>query len=143
MLLNANDLTLELTFKTRLVQLFEERMKVENSQNFWLRAAQDENLKVLATALLIFSDKALKTMDDAYAFIDAYLDAGESTTISGLYFELLSGINAKGFFGRKMSGTELRERLEAPVVEMQGLMDKVADNVAAEMLSRAAAPGRS
>lgn len=76
-------------------------IKVENSQNFWLRSAQDENLKALATALLVFSDKEPKTIEDAYAFIDAYWDAGGEATVSGLYFELLCGINEKGFSGKR------------------------------------------
>lgn len=141
MILKAKDTALELFFKTRLVQQFEERMQVENSQNFWIRSAQDENLKVLATALQVFSDHALETMEDAYAFIDAYLDADKEATVSGLYLELLRGINEKGFFGQKMTPEALRERLEAPVIEMRGLMDKVADKVTAEMMSRASAPG--
>lgn len=42
-----------------------------------------------------------------------------------------------------MNPDELRERLDTPAVEMRGLMDKVADNVAAGVMSRASAPGRS
>ena len=139
MYLTANDKTVELHFKTRLVQQFEERMKVENSQNFWVKAAQDENLKVIATALLVFSDKALHTLDDAYDFIDAYLEAGG--TVSGLYLELVTGINEKGFFGQKMTPAEVQARLEAPLVDMAMLMDKVAGNMADQMVGQT--PGRS
>lgn len=139
MYLTANDKTVELNFKTRLVQQFEERMKVENSQNFWVKAAQDENLKAIATALLVFSDKALHTLDDAYDFIDDYLEAGG--TVSGLYLELVTGINEKGFFGPKMPPEDVKAKLEAPLVDMGMLMDKVAGNMADQMVAQT--PGRS
>ena len=116
MLLTAGTKELELKCKTRLMLQLEERLHITDTQAFWQKAAQDGNIRVLCTALLVLSDKGLKTMDDAMDFIDSYLESGK--TVSGLYLELLGEINQMGFFGRKMTEAQLEELLEAPVVQM-------------------------
>lgn len=137
MTLTANEKTVTFVYKTRLVQQFEERMKVENVQQFWTRAMQEENIKILATALLVFSDKAIKTLDEAQDFIDAYLDGTSDGSIQALYADLIEDINAKGFFGQRMEREALLNKLNAPVMDMNTIFEKVADELAGELLLQA------
>lgn len=136
MTITLNGKAMELCYKTRLVQQFEERMKVENTVNFWTSAAQNEDLRVLATALLVFSNGELQKLDDAYDAMDEYMESDEGACVSTLYLDLLQEINAKGFFGPKMSRAELAEKMAAPVIDVGSMLDKVAANMADQMVSQ-------
>lgn len=131
----AGDKELELKCKTRLMLQLEERLHVTDARAYWQRAAQDGNLHVLCTALLVLSDKGLKTMDDAMDYLDGYLAGGK--TVAELYAALITEMNQMGFFGRKMTAKEVEELLAAPVMQLGTITDRVADRLADEMAQQA------
>ncbi len=137
MLIATKEKEVELKLKTRLMLLLEERLHIEDTQLFWQKAAQAGNIRVLTTAVLILSDGALKKLEDAADLLDAYLEENSEASVQDLYIDLLTEINERGFFGRKMTEAQLEELLEAPVVQMSEITGRVADKLAAEMAQQA------
>ncbi|HEX3018616.1 MAG TPA: hypothetical protein VHP31_12300 [Caproicibacter sp.] len=126
---------LDLKFKTRLMEHFEERFAIKDIQEFWKKAAQGPSLKVLEIALVEFSDGAIKDVNAAADFIDDYIAQDGKTvetdgkpveifyTVETLYAEIIQEINDKGFFKTRMTPEELKTFLESPSLDMQQIIN--------------------
>lgn len=136
MIITANGNELELKFKTRLMEHFEERFKIDNIMDFWKKAAGGPSLQVLEVALVTFSDGALKDINVAADFIDDYTEQ-EGKTVYTLYEELITEINEKGFFKAKLTPEALAQELESPILNMTDIVNKAVTEAGKGWLSEA------
>ena len=135
MLIVTKEKEVELKLKTRLMLLLEERLHIEDTQLFWQKAAQAGNIRVLTTAVLILSDGALKKLEDAADLLDAYLEENSEASVQNLYVALLTEINERGFFCRKMTKERLKAWLEEPALELGEIVNRAVDKVAEGMVA--------
>ena len=135
MLIVTKEKEVELKLKTRLMLLLEERLHIEDTQLFWQKAAQAGNIRVLTTAVLILSDGALKKLEDAADLLDAYLEENSEASVQNLYVALLTEINERGFFGRKMTKERLKAWLEEPALGLGEIVNRAVDKVAEGMVA--------
>ena len=135
MLIATKEKEVELKLKTRLMLLLEERLHIEDTQLFWQKAAQAGNIRILTTAVLILSDGALKKLEDAADLLDAYLEENSEASVQNLYVALLTEINERGFFGRKMTKERLKAWLEEPALELGEIVNRAVDKVAEGMVA--------
>lgn len=136
MITTASGKELELHFKTRLMERFEERFNIKDAMRFWKEAANGPSLQVIEVALVTFSDGALKDINEAADFIDDYT-AQAGKTVYTLYGEIIQEINEKGFFKAKLSPEELTEQLEAPILDMAEIVNKAVTEAGKGWLSEA------
>ena len=129
MLIVTKEKEVELKLKTRLM------LHIEDTQLFWQKAAQAGNIRVLTTAVLILSDGALKKLEDAADLLDAYLEENSEASVQNLYVALLTEINERGFFGRKMTKERLKAWLEEPALELGEIVNRAVDKVAEGMVA--------
>ena len=135
MLIVTKEKEIELKLKTRLMLLLEERLHIEDTQLFWQKAAQAGNIRILTTAVLILSDGALKKLEDAADLLDAYLEENSEVSVQNLYIDLLTEINERGFFGRKMTKERLKAWLEEPALELGEIVNRAVVKVAEGMVA--------
>lgn len=136
MIITANGKELELHFKTRLMERFEERFKIKDYMKFWKEAANGPSLQVLEVALVTFSDGTIKDINEAADFIDDYT-AQDGKTAYDLYGEIVQEINKKGFFKGKLSAEELTAELESPILDMSEIVNKAVAEAGKDWLSEA------
>ncbi|HCA28909.1 MAG TPA: hypothetical protein DEP23_04725 [Ruminococcaceae bacterium] len=131
MIITANGKEIELRFKTRLMERFEERFGIKDYMKFWKEAANGPSLKVLEIALVTFSDGAIKDVSAAADFIDEYT-AQDGKTVYTLYGEIIQGINDNGFFKGKLTADELKAEMESPILDMTEIVNKALSDVSKE-----------
>lgn len=131
MLIKIGDTTLETCLTTRNMALFEEKFEIKDTLQFWKRAAAGPNIKILANAIFQFS-KEITSVDDAYDFIDACRAEGKS--VYTLYEELIREVNAGGFFRKIFTPEELREELNSPALDLDQIVNSVANSAAKDMI---------
>lgn len=135
MIITASGKELELHFKTRLMERFEERFKIKDYMKFWKEAANGPSLQVLEVALVTFSEGVIKTIDEAADFIDEYTQGGK--TVYDLYGEIIQEINEKGFFKGKLTADQLKAELESPILDMSEIVNKAVAEAGKDWLSEA------
>lgn len=136
MIITASGRELDLHFKTRLMERFEERFNIKDYMKFWKEAANGPSLKVLEVALVTFSDGAIKNIDEAADFIDDYT-AQDGKTAYNLYGEIIQEINEKGFFKGKLPAEELAAELESPILDMSEIVNKAVAEAGKDWISEA------
>lgn len=134
MITTASGKTLDLCFKTRIMERFEERFSIKNAMDFWKEAMQGPSLKVLEIALVEFSDGAIKDVNDAADFIDDYI-AQDGKTVETLYSEIIQAINEKGFFKEKLTAEALEAELKTPVLNMAEIVNRAITEAGKEYIT--------
>lgn len=134
MITTASGKELDLCFKTRSMEHFEERFSIKNSMDFWKEAAAGPSLKVLEIVLVEFSNGAIKDVNAAADFIDDYI-AQDGKTTESLYLEIIQEINAKGFFKEKLTAAELSAELETPVLNMAEIVNRAVQEAGKEYIT--------
>jgi hypothetical protein len=134
MITTASGKELELHFKTRLMEHFEERFKIKDTMKFWKEAANGPSIKVLEVALTTFSDGTIKDVNEAADFIDDYT-AQDGKTVYTLYEEIIQEINDKGFFKEKLTADKLEAELKSPILDMEAIVNKALSEIGKEYLS--------
>ena len=72
---------------------------------------------------------------DAADLLDAYLEENSEVSVQNLYIDLLTEINERGFFGRKMTKERLKAWLEEPALELGEIVNRAVDKVAEGMVA--------
>ena len=67
--------------------------------------------------------------------LDAYLEENSEASVQNLYVALLTEINERGFFGRKMTKERLKAWLEEPALELGEIVNRAVDKVAEGMVA--------
>lgn len=136
MITTASGKTLDLCFKTRIMEHFEERFSIKNAMDFWKEAMQGPSLKVLESALVEFSNGEIKNVNEAADFIDDYI-AQDGKTVETLYSEIIGEINEKGFFRAKLTADELKAELETPILNIAEIVNKAVTEAGKEYITGA------
>jgi len=129
-----------LVFTTRKLVLVSNMYKGKNFEDLYFKAMNEGDLEALSKIVYVFAEnengeKAFKTNDEIYDFIDDYR-AENGKTYEDIFRELAEAINDEGFFKKKMTKEELNQKISNPLSSIN--MDEVIKQSAEKAISKVA-----
>lgn len=117
MKLETNNKKVDLVFRTKNIVKVTKKLQGKNFEELYFNAVSENNVEALAEIILIFAEDvnsglpAFKNSDEVYDFIDDYMEQSNKTYHD--IFEIIAeSINDMGFFSKKMTAEELREKMK-------------------------------
>lgn len=119
MILETKNRKINLNLSTRKIVNVANLLKGKNFEEIYFKAVNESDLDALSKIIYIFAEtddglKAFKSSDEVFDFIDDYKDENQKT-YQDIFEEIAEVINEQGFFKRKMSKKELKERILNPI----------------------------
>ena len=119
MIIETKNKKINLVLRTRKLADIAKRLKGENFENVYFNALKDNNLEALSIIIYILAENedktnSFKNNDEVYDFIDDYILENKKG-YSQIFAEMAEAINEEGFFNRKMTKAELKEKISNPL----------------------------
>lgn len=129
-----------LVFTTRKLVLISNMYKGKSFEDLYFKALNEGDLEALSKIVYVFAEnengeKAFKTNDEIYDFIDDYR-AENGKTYEDIFRELAEAINDEGFFKKKMNKEELDQKISNPLSSIN--IDEVIKQSAEKVISKVA-----
>jgi len=129
-----------LVFTTRKLVLISNMYKGKSFEDLYFEALNEGDLEALSKIVYVFAEnengeKAFKTNDEIYDFIDDYR-AENGKTYEDIFRELAEAINDEGFFKKKMNKEELDQKISNPLSSIN--IDEVIKQSAEKAISKVA-----
>ncbi len=129
-----------LVFTTRKLVLVSNMYKGKNFEDLYFKAMNEGDLEALSKIVYVFAEnengeKAFKTNDEIYDFIDDY-KAENDKSYEDIFREVAEAVNDEGFFKKKMTKEELNQKISNPLSSIN--MDEVIKQSAEKAISKVA-----
>ena len=129
-----------LVFTTRKLVLVSNMYKGKNFEDLYFKAMNEGDLEALSKIVYVFAEnengeKAFKTNDEIYDFIDDY-KAENDKSYEDIFREVAEAVNDEGFFKKKMTKEELNQKISNPLSSIN--MDEVIKQSAVKAISKVA-----
>lgn len=122
MIMKTEKQEINIVIRTRKIAKLTDKLKGNNLNDMFFKGLRDCSPTTLGIFIEAFAEKedgkpAFGSVLDAYDFIDDYRVA-TNQTYADIYKELAVAINDMGFFNKKMTEKELKEKIEDQVGEI-------------------------
>jgi len=129
-----------LVFTTRKLVLISNMYKGKSFEDLYFKALNEGDLEALSKIVYVFAEnengeKAFKTNDEIYDFIDDY-KAENDKSYEDIFREVAEAVNDEGFFKKKMTKEELNQKISNPLSSIN--MDEVIKQSAEKAISKVA-----
>jgi hypothetical protein len=134
MLMKAGKIEFEIKIKTRKIIYLTKKLNGENLTDLYFKSMKNCNVEALATIILAFAEYDFKDIDEVSDFIDDYMIENKKT-YTDIYMEIAEVVNKEGFFDKKMTKEELKEKSEdlMSTIDMGQIVETATKEVAKEM----------
>jgi len=129
-----------LVFTTRKLVLVSNMYKGKSFEDLYFEALNEGDLEALSKIVYVFAEnengeKAFKTNDEIYDFIDDY-KAENDKSYEDIFREVAEAVNDEGFFKKKMTKEELNQKISNPLSSIN--IDEVIKQSAEKAISKVA-----
>lgn len=140
MILETKNKKINLVLRTRKIADIAKKLEGKNFEDVYFKAMNEFDLEALSKIIYILAENEDKTSSfksntDVYDFLDDYM-AENNKTYKDIFEEIAEDINEEGFFNRKMTKKELKDKILSPLSSMN--MNEVIKNSAEKAIAKVA-----
>ena len=122
MILKTNDKEVSLVPRTKKIVAITKKCNGHNLTDIYFKAVNENDIEVLSNIIFELAEdedkkSSFSKIDDVYDFIDKW-KVENKKTYSDLFEDIANMINDEGFFIRKMTQEELKEKLQNPLASL-------------------------
>ena len=120
MILKTNNKEINLVYRTRSIVKVANLLEGKNFEEIYFNALSENNIDALSKIIFVFAEntesgvKSFKSSEEVYDFIDDYMEENKKS-YQDIFSEIAEDINKEGFFIKKMTEKELKQRILNPL----------------------------